>query len=349
MKTLNGLNSYNKVPRKGISWPAIFGGVVCIIAVMLLLNLLGLAFGFGTINPTEESSPLSGIGTGSWIWWVASNIIALFIGGYVAGRVGISFYNKSGMIQGILTWALYTFLSAWILTSAVGSLISGVGNAVGNVLSGGQDQQQQQMQQAQQQNQQQQNQRLEISFEQAKQRIYGLLEDTGKQALDPDRIENKVEDVAETARNNAQTGVRQPGQIDQEIEQIFSEARNEFQNTFQALDKEALVNVITERTNMSEAEARRAVDNYLGQYENLRQQAEQFFQNVEQQAEQTAGNVAQALADAAKWLFIALIIGAIVAALGGYAGVASLRKDYENADYFDDDREVGYADRRDKV
>lgn len=348
MKNEIELNSYNRVPRKGISWPAIFGGVVCILSVLLLLNLLGMAFGFGTINPTEESNPLSGIGTGSWIWWVVSNIIALFAGGYVAGRVGNSFYNKSGMIQGILTWALYTILSAWLLTSAIGGIISGVGNAVGNVLSGGQDQQQQQTQQAQQQGQQQQNQMLNISLEQAKQRIYGLLEDTEKQALDPDRIENKVEDVAETARNQAQTGAQQPGQIDQQIEQIFSEARNEFENTFEALDKEALVNVLTERTNMSETEARSAVENYLGQYENLRQRSEEFLQNVEQQAQQTAGNVAQAIADAAKWLFIALLVGVIVAAFGGMAGVASLRKDYEDADYFHDDREVGYADRHER-
>lgn len=348
MKTEIELNSHNRVPRKGISWPAIFGGVICILSVLLLLNLLGMAFGFGAINPTEESNPLSGIGTGSWIWWVVSNIIALFAGGYVAGRVGNSFYNKSGMIQGLLTWALYTILSAWLLTSAIGGIISGVGNAVGNVLSGGQDQQQQQRQQAQQQSQQQQNQRLEISLQQAKQRIYGLLEDTGKPALDPDRIENKVEDVTQTARNQAQSGVRQPGQIDQQIEQIFSEARNEFQNTFEALDKEALVNVITERTNMSEAEARRTVDNYLGQYESLRQRSEEFLQNVKQEAEQAAGNVAQAIADAAKWLFIALLVGAIVAALGGYAGVASLRKDYKNANYFHDEHEVGYGNRRDR-
>ena len=94
------LNSFNVVPRKGISWRALFAGVVTILTVMFLLNLLGLVFGFGTINPTQEEHPFSGLGTGSLIWWLASNIIALFAGGYVAGRVGVSFYNKSGIVRG---------------------------------------------------------------------------------------------------------------------------------------------------------------------------------------------------------------------------------------------------------
>lgn len=343
MKRPVDLNSYNEVPRKGISWPAIFGGVVCIVSVLLLLNLLGIAFGFGSIDPAQEKNPLSGIGTGSWIWWVVSNIIALFAGGYVAGRVGNTFHNKSGMIQGMLTWALYTFLSAWLLTSAVGSLISGVGNAVGNLFSEGQEQQQQQAQQAIERAGQQQNEQLQISLEEAKQRIYGLLEDTDKAALDPDNIENNVEDVTD----DVQVSLGQ-GSVDQEIEQIFNEAQNEFENTFQALDRQALVNVVTSRTDIPQAEAERAIDNYLGEYENLRQESEEFLQNVEQQAAQTAGNVSEALADAALWTFIALVVGVIVAAFGGMAGVKSLRKDYEKTDYFDREKAVGYGERREK-
>lgn len=334
MEKVIDLNSHNNVPRKGISWRAIFAGVICILSIVFLLNLLGLVFGFGTINPTEESNPMSGVGTGSLIWWIVSNLIALFAGGYVAARVGASFYNKSGMIQGIMTWALYTFISAWLLTSAVGSIISGVGNTIGNVLSGGgQEQSQQQQQAQQQQTQQQQNRQLNLSLEQVKSKVYGLLEDTDKQALDPDRLENKVEEVTNEAQNTAQSGSRRPGQMDNQVEQIFSNAKNEFDNTFEALDKQALVNVITERTNMTEAEARRSVDNYSLEYDNLQQQSEQFLQNVGQQAQQTAGNIAQGIADAALYLFIALVIGLIVAALGGVAGVKSLRTDYADSHY----------------
>lgn len=345
MEKIVDLNSHDAVPRKGISWRAIFAGVVCVISLAFLLNLLGLVFGFGTINPTEESNPLSGLATGSLIWWIVSNLIALFAGGYVAARVGVSFYHKSGMIQGIMTWALYTFLSAWLFTSAIGGIISGVGNTIGSVLSSSGDQQQQQQQQ-QQQAQDQQNQRLNISLQQAKQEFYSLLEDTGKPALDPDRLENKANEVAQEAQSTARSAARQPGQIDNKVEQIFNNAKNEFQNSFEALDKDALVNVLTERTNMTESEARRAVDNYISQYENLRAESEQILNQVEQQAKQTAGNVAQAISDAALYLFIALILGVIVAAFGGMAGVKSLRKDYKDTHYVRGD--FDRHDRRDR-
>ena len=99
---------------------------------------------------------------------------------------------------------------------------------------------------------------------------------------------------------------------------------------------------------MSESEARSAVENYSSQYENLRAQSNEFLQNVKQQAQKTAGNITQAIADAALYLFIALVIGLIVAALGGMAGVKSLRKDYADSHYIKEGRTVD-NDRNDSV
>lgn len=347
MKKELNLNSYNAVPRKGVSWRAIFAGVVTIIAVMLLLNLIGLSIGLGTIEPTQESNPLSGLGTGSLIWWIVSCLIAIFLGAFVAARVGVSFSNKSGIIQGIMTWALYTFISAWLLTSAVGGIISGVGNAVGSVLSSAGSAIGNQLGPVIQN----QTQNVDISLEQAKQEIYSLLEDTNKENLDPDQLQQSASEVASSAEQRAQTAVQNPGGIDAQIEQIFSNAKNEFEGTFEAVDKEALVNVLMERTNMSRSEAESTVENYLSQYENLRQQAQEFAQKAEQQAAQTAENVAGAVADAALYLALALILGAIVAALGGYLGAKNLRDDYADADYlhqgYFNDNDNGDSDRDD--
>lgn len=338
MKTVTEINTYDSEPKKGISWRAIFAGVVAILSVMLLLNLIGLAIGFGTIEPTEESNPLGGLGTGALIWWIVSCLVALFIGGYVAARVGVSFSNKSGIIQGVMVWALYTFISAWLLTSAVGSIISGVGNVIGsavssagqaieNVVSGnGSDDTQAVIQQ--------QSRDLNLSLEQAKEEFYALLEDTGKEELDPQRIENRAEEVASEAEQKGETVLRRPGRIDLQVEEIFRSAKNEFQGTFEAVDKQALVNVLTERTNLSESEARRTVDNYLAQYENLRQETRQFIEDAEEQATQTAERVAQGISDAAMYLAIALILGVITAAVGGFLGAKNLRKEYAENGYF---------------
>lgn len=306
-----------------------------------MLNLIGLAIGLGTIEPTEESNPLSGLGTGSLIWWILSSLIALFLGGYVAARVGVSFSNKSGIIQGIMTWALYTFISAWLLTSAVGSILTGVGNLVGTVVSsggqaissvigGGESHDQQDAQTSRD---------LNISLDQAKQEFYRLLEDTGKEELQPENIRSRAQEVREEARESGQVAARQPESIDNQVEQIFNEAKNEFEGTFEAVDKEALVNILVERTEMSRAEAERTVDNYLAQYENLRQQAEEFLQNAKEQANQTAENVAQAVSDAATYLSIALILGVITAGAGGFLGAKNLRNEYIKSNYFRDEHD----------
>ena len=346
MDKLVALNSHNSVPRKGISWRAIFAGLICIISIVFLMNLLGLVFGFGTIEPAEESNPFSGLGTGTLIWWIATNLIALFAGGYVAARVGVSFYHKSGIVQGLMTWALYTFISIWLVTSAIGSIISGVGNTIGSVLSSSGNQQEQSSQ-AQQEASEQQNLQLNITLEQVKNQFYSLLESTDKPALDPDRLENKTESVLQNAQRNAQQAARNPGAIQAELDQIFNNARNEFENTWDALDKDALTNVLVERTDMTESEARSAVDRYVARYEDVRLQSEQYLEQVKQQAQQTAGNITQAISDAALYLFIALLLGAIVAAAGGSAGVKSLRSDYIDSHYITS--ETAYVESDDRI
>lgn len=304
-------------------------------------------FGFGTIEPAEESNPLSGLGTGTLIWWTVSNLIALFAGGFLAARVGVSFYHKSGMIQGVMTWALYTFFSAWLLTSAVGSILSGVGNTIGGVLSGGD--QQEQTSQNQQQAVEQQNNQMNITLEEVKREFYRLLEDTDKPALDPDNLESRAEGVAQDAQDEAEQLQRRSGSVDATVEDIFSNAKNAFEDTWEELDKQALVNVVVERTNMNEQEATNAVDNVIAKYEDMRGESAEFLERVEREAAETAGQITQALSDAALYLFIALVLGLITAAAGGSLGVKSLREDYLDSEYIRTEHDAYTREPRDSA
>ena len=344
MKKFTNLNSYEAEPRKGVSWRAIFAGTITVLSVLLVLNLIGLSIGLGSIDPTEESNPLNGIGTGTIIWWILSNLIALFIGGFVAARVGVSFATNSGIVQGIMTWALYTIISAWLLTSAVGSIISGVGSVVGGVLTSAKDVVAEQVGPVV--NKQLEN--VDISLDESKKEFYALLEDTDKENLDPDELEEKADNVTSDAEDEGQDAAKSPGQIDAEVEEIFGNAKNEFEGTFEALDKEALVNILMERTDMSESEAEETVDNYVASYENLREKSEEFLEKTKEQANETSEDVAEAVAGAAIYLAIALILGAIVAAAGGFLGVKNLRDDYEKNYLVTDDVDDDYS-RRDRM
>lgn len=336
MEKTTHLNSYRAIPRKGISWRAIFAGTLTVLSVLLVLNLIGLAIGLSTIEPTEESNPLSGLGTGSIIWWILSNLIALFTGGYVAARVGVSFTTKSGIIQGIMTWALHTIISAWLLTTIIGSIISGVGNLIGGVLSTTGQVIGEQVGPAVQS----QLEDVDISWEQARREFRAILEDADKDALDPDNLESDVNQMT----TQAQSG--------ENIDEVFERARNRAEQTFEALDREALVNIMVERTNMSRAEAERRVDQVITRYESARARVNEFLERAGETANEQAENIAKAVAEASLYLAIALILGIIVAGLGGYTGVKNLRDDYAREEYILEEEDDTYRrdiDRRDNL
>jgi hypothetical protein len=126
--------SRGSVAIRRISWGAIFAGVVVALVVQMVFSLLGLGIGMGAINPME-SNPLQGLGTGALIWWVASMLISLFVGGYVAGRLAGFPRNEEGILHGVLTWSVFTLFSFFLLTSAVGGIFNVVGNTVSQSLS----------------------------------------------------------------------------------------------------------------------------------------------------------------------------------------------------------------------
>ena len=72
-----------------ISWGAIFAGAFVTMAVFLTLQLLGAGIGASAIDLTGTGTPVArSLGIGAAIWWFIMGLIALFIGGWVAGRLG---------------------------------------------------------------------------------------------------------------------------------------------------------------------------------------------------------------------------------------------------------------------
>lgn len=310
MDSTKKVNPNTDAPKKSVSWSAIFAGTLTVLSILLILNLIGLAFGLGAIEPTEETNPLSGIGTGALVWWVVSNLIALFAGGFIAARVGVSLTDIDGVVQGIMTWALYAFLSIWILTSAVGTIVSGVGSAVGSVISSTGEAAgdtfapmiEKQVEE------------LDMSLGDAKKQFYSLMRDA---EINPDELESDLQD-------DVSQGLK-----DGDVEQAFINARDRLTQTFEELDREELVNILVERTDMSQSEAQDAVDNAQAEYESLRQDFDEFLANAEETAREQGEKVAEAGAKAAGYLSIALIFGLFAAAIGGVLGIRDLRSDYE--------------------
>src|SRR6185437_5960645 len=108
-------------PRR-VSWGAIFAGAIAVIAVESLLNLLGAGVGAATINPQQGQMPGQGLAVGAVIWFVLSWILALFIGGWVAGRLADNPSKRDGALYGFVTWALASLALVFMLSTAVGGV-----------------------------------------------------------------------------------------------------------------------------------------------------------------------------------------------------------------------------------
>lgn len=287
------------------SWGAIIAGTAVALAVQVLLMLLGTAIGMATINPASEANPMDGIATGGLVWWTISSIIAMFIGGWVSGRLSNG-NPKDGLMHGVMVWALSTLL----ITTAMGRVVTGVGTLIGHGLSLGTTA----AVTAAASNDDDSNDTLRkngFNLDNIRQQAETLLRQTGKPELQPENLQAKAENAADTTAATAQDNANTtPAQQNANVDQLLQNLFREGQDTVQAIDREAMVNVLVAR-GQTQAEAERTVDGWIGTYQTARQQ----IKAAEAKARQAADQAAEAAAKAALWAFIASLLGAIAAAI----------------------------------
>ncbi|MDB5667037.1 hypothetical protein [Cypionkella sp.] len=96
-----------------ISWGAVMAGVVLTLALQLILNMLGIGIGAASLNPGQgpgANPEAATLGIGAGIWFLAAGVIASFVGGYAAGRLGGKPKESTSGWHGLVTWALSTLL-----------------------------------------------------------------------------------------------------------------------------------------------------------------------------------------------------------------------------------------------
>lgn len=113
-----------------IGWSTIFAAAVIAAAVWFVLHMLGVGVGLVAIDTADPSS-LRGVGIGTGVWSLIAPIIALFIGGLVAGRVAPTINTLNAVIHGAVVWALTVLASIIVMAMVVGALLRGVGKVGG--------------------------------------------------------------------------------------------------------------------------------------------------------------------------------------------------------------------------
>lgn len=112
-----------------VSWGGVFAGVLVAMGISMLLASLGVAIGISAVDPGETEA--STIGIGAAIWGGLQLLVALFVGGMVATRVGAIIDRTTGFFEGVLVWVVSLIVMAYLAGSGIASMAAGTFSLLG--------------------------------------------------------------------------------------------------------------------------------------------------------------------------------------------------------------------------
>lgn len=128
----------------GVSWGAILAGAVAAAALSFVLLILGFGLGLSVVSPWDgRGATAAAIGITGILWITFTQIAASGLGGYLAGRLRIRWYNVHSdevffrdTAHGLVTWAVATLLAAAVFTGSLATVISGGAKATASIVGG---------------------------------------------------------------------------------------------------------------------------------------------------------------------------------------------------------------------
>jgi hypothetical protein len=114
-----------------ISWGGIWAGVLTVLGTLLFLTTLGLAIGISAADPGNTDA--GALGLGAAIWSGVALLIALFVGGMAATRLGMIYDRATGAFEGALVWVLSFVAILWLASSGVQLVASGISSVFSGV------------------------------------------------------------------------------------------------------------------------------------------------------------------------------------------------------------------------
>ena len=128
----------------GVSWGAIFAGATAAAALTLIMVLLGAGMGLGMASPWDgQGAEAKTIGIAGVFWITFTQVVASGLGGYIAGRLRAkwsSIHSEEVRFRdtahGFLAWSAATLVTAALLMSAAGATLSAGARAGASLASG---------------------------------------------------------------------------------------------------------------------------------------------------------------------------------------------------------------------
>ncbi|RBL68867.1 hypothetical protein C3E98_023715 [Pseudomonas sp. MWU13-2625] len=268
----------------GVSWGAIFAGAAAAAALSMILVLLGFGLGFSAVSPwAGEGVSAKSLGISTIVWLAATQIIASGLGGYIAGRLRVKWANMHGdevyfrdTAHGFLSWCVATLVTAVLVIGSVSSVISGGVQAGASVAGGAASA----MTQA-----------AGTAAANTDSNQYGYFIDS---LFRDDRPASVSDDAAHGA-----------------VARIFVQSLSNGQLSPE--DRTYLAQLVAQRTNLSQADAEKRVDDVYAR-------TQKAIADAKVKAQQAADTAAKVAAWTSLWTFIALLAGAFFASLSATYG-----------------------------
>jgi hypothetical protein len=318
------------------------------------------------------------------IWMGVSMLVALFAAGWVAGRFAGVPNSTDGLLHGVLVWALVMLVSILLLMTSLGRIMSGMTHLIGrgfnlagqvarttaqgaatvaqagvrgaanvaqatartteNVAQAAADRVEDAARNVSNmpQTNGMQN-RAKQTYDEIMAEAQQMLRETG---LAPEQLEHELEMAKDQVQQGVQRVAERPDQAEAVLQETLTNIFKQGRAVASNVDRDKIVSLMTSRTNMSEAEARRTLNTWEDRFEQARQQIGQDAQrtraeaemkvdeirddiedrvdmmreNVEETAIDVARQTSDTIAKFAGAIFGAMLVSGIAAALGGMLG-----------------------------
>jgi len=127
-----------------VSWGAIAAGAAAAASLSLILLMLGMGLGLSSVSPwARDGVSATTFGVSTILWLTLTQLLASATGGYLAGRLRTKWTELHtdevyfrDTAHGFLAWAVASLATATLLTSVIGSILSG-GLQAGASMAGG--------------------------------------------------------------------------------------------------------------------------------------------------------------------------------------------------------------------
>lgn len=305
----------------GICWKAVIAGAIAAAALSLILIVLGIGLGFSAVSPwADDGAGAKAVGVSAILWLTLTSLVASGTGGYLAGRLRsqwlgvhsdeVYFRNTA---NGFLAWAVATLLTATLLSSAIGSIVGGVGKAAGTAVSGLASTAATAGASAAGANAATQNGVGNETKGQLDYFVDSLFRSDGTAVVATDAVAGADASSPDTASRapsaTATTGAS--ASSGREVTGIFANAIRS--GVLPPEDARYIGQLVAQRSNLSQAEAEKRVTDTFNKLQTTLQEAET-------KAREAADTARKASSAVALWMFISLLFGALVASYAGLVG-----------------------------